>query len=131
MSLWLYYEIRGEITLMQLIHFPWPMYEMQNYKAFVRKGLKGEIHKVLQSQQQSLFLGGCSHLFLQLGKKKKEETGIEVHHWSSKLVGIVAGMEEHYLFVTVWSNSLLPGCSSPNWSSGKTREEVSLKQMVS
>lgn len=66
----------GEITLIWLIHSPWPIYAMQNYKDFVRKGVREEIHKLLQSQQQSLFLG-YSHFFLQLGaggEKKKKKT---------------------------------------------------------
>lgn len=82
----LHYEMGGEITLIWLIHSPWPNYEMQNYKAFVRKGLREEIHKLLQSQQQSLFLG-YSHFFLQLGKKKNKkekknttERGIKIHY---------------------------------------------------
>lgn len=40
-----------------------PKHEMQNYKDLVRKGLRGEIHKLLQSQQQwSENWDVCGHL---------------------------------------------------------------------
>lgn len=104
----MHYEMGGEITLIWLIHSPWPIYAMQNYKDFVRKGVREEIHKLLQSQQQSLFLG-YSHFFLQLGaggekKKKKNEKkkNPERKMYRNSLLKLkAAGMEEHCFFVTV------------------------------